>query len=397
MRIAFLSWRDLTHPEGGGAERYAQTVCAGLAARGHDVTLLAASHPGAAATEQLDGYRILRQGGRASVYPRSVARLRRLERTEGAFDAVVDVQNGLPFFSRLGTRSPVVLLVHHVHKEQWPVVFGRVMASTGWFLESRVAPLVYRGCQYVAVSGRTRDELAEHGVDPAHVSVIHNGTEAPVSRRPRSAHPTLVVLGRLVPTKRVEIAIDAVQMLRHRFPDIRLRVIGDGWWRENLVQHVAEVKAQDCVDILGFVDEQTKDRELAQAWVSLAPSIKEGWGLNVIEAAGHGVPTVAFHGAGGLSESVIDGCTGLLAQTPADYVLSIARLLADHSLREQMGAAAQAHAAGFSWEQTVDRWEELLEHTAARRAPVAEIDQVVVAPDAARPASGGVVAAPVSA
>ncbi|WP_284285184.1 glycosyltransferase [Arsenicicoccus piscis] len=44
MRIAFLSWRDLTHPEGGGAERYAQTVCAGLAARGHDVTLLCADH-----------------------------------------------------------------------------------------------------------------------------------------------------------------------------------------------------------------------------------------------------------------------------------------------------------------------------------------------------------------
>ena len=46
MRIALLNWRDLTHPEGGGAERYAQTVCAGLARRGHDVTMFCAAHPG---------------------------------------------------------------------------------------------------------------------------------------------------------------------------------------------------------------------------------------------------------------------------------------------------------------------------------------------------------------
>lgn len=380
MRIAFLSWRDLTHPEGGGAERYAQTVCAGLAARGHDVTLLAAAHPGAPAREVLDGYRILRQGGRAGVYPASVARMRRLERTEGRFDAVVDVQNGLPFLARLATRTPAVVLVHHVHKEQWPVVFGRAMATLGWTLESRVAPLLLRGCQYVAVSEMTRDELVDLGVDPAAVSVIHNGSTPPSRDFPRSAHPRLVVLGRLVPTKRVEVAVDAVQLLRHRFPQLRLRVVGDGWWRERLEQHVRDVHAEDVVDLLGFVDEQTKERELAAAWVALAPSLKEGWGLNVVEAGGHGVPTVAFDGAGGLSESIIDDETGLLAGSQADYVLAIARLLDDDDLRERLGAGARAYSSRFTWTATVDSWERLLTHVAAGGGLLAEVDHELPTP-----------------
>lgn len=382
MRIAFLSWRDLTHPEGGGAERYAQTVCSGLAARGHDITLLCAAHGDAPEQEHLDGYRILRQGGRASVYPATVRRLRELERTEGHFDVVVDIQNGLPFGSRLGTLSPVVVLIHHVHKEQWPVVFNRAVASVGWFLESRISPWLYRGCQYVTVSGRTRDELVELGVDAEDVSVIHNGTELPWStRESRTEHPSLVVLGRLVPHKRVELAIDTAQRLRHRFPGLRLRVVGDGWWRERVEEHARSVGADDIVDVLGFVDEVTKHHELSSAWVSLAPSLKEGWGLNVIEAAIHGAPTVAFHDAGGLSESVVDGYTGTLAHDLDEFVEATAELLADHHLRHEMDLAARAHARRFSWGATVDSWERTLARAAAHRPAVAEIDQVVAAPE----------------
>ena len=107
---------------------------------------------------------------------------------------------GLPFAAPWVTRTPVVSLVHHVHREQWPVVFNPLVARVGWFVESRVAPRVYRGRQYVTVSGRTRDELQGLGVDPDAISVIHNGTDTPIGRiAARTAHPTIVVLGRLVP------------------------------------------------------------------------------------------------------------------------------------------------------------------------------------------------------
>ena len=102
------------------------------------------------------------------MYAATLRRLRAVEAAEGAFDAVIDTQNGLPqaFAAPLATRSPVVVLVHHVHREQWPIVFGRVTAKVGWTIESRIAPRFYRGHQYVVVSQETRSELAELGSTP---------------------------------------------------------------------------------------------------------------------------------------------------------------------------------------------------------------------------------------
>ena len=375
MRIAILNWRDLTHPDGGGAERYAVNIATGLVHRGHDVTLLCADHGLAPRDEMVDGVRLRRRGGRVGVYPQALRGVRRLERTQSPFDAVLDVQNGLPFFSPLATRSPVVSLVHHVHREQWPIVFGPVAARIGWGIESRLSPRVYRGRQYVAVSGRTKDELTELGVDPSHIAVIHNGTDEPISTGvARSAHPTIVVLGRLVPHKRVEHAIEVLAKLAESHPDLRLRIIGDGWWASTVRAHAEACGVSDRVSQLGFISEERKHAELAAAWVALAPSIKEGWGLNVVDAASHGVPTVAYHGAGGLSESIEDGRTGLLVHDLDAMAAAVSRLLSDQLLRDRLGAAAREHAGQFTWEATTARWEDLLTHVAGKGTPVSTMD-----------------------
>jgi glycosyltransferase involved in cell wall biosynthesis len=375
VRIAFLNWRDSTHPEGGGAEKYAETVCEGLAAAGHEVTLLCAAHEGAPRQERRRGVRVLRQGGRLGVYPASVRRLMALERHEGPFDVVVDTQNGIPFWASTVTRTPVVVLVHHVHREQWPIVFGRVASSLGWLLESRVAPRVLRGEQYVAVSQRTRDELQHLGVSPGSVAVIHNGTEPPLTTgATRSADPRIVVLGRVVPHKRVEHALEVTARLAPRYPRLRLRVVGDGWWSDRVREEADALGVTDRVDLLGHVDEETKHAELASAWVALAPSIKEGWGLCVVEAASHGTPTVAYRGAGGLSESIVDGRTGVLVDDLDAMTAAVDRLLRDRCERDALGAAAAVHAQQFTWEGTVQSWESLLAHRVAGRGTRAVTD-----------------------
>jgi glycosyltransferase involved in cell wall biosynthesis len=375
VRIALLNWRDLTHPDGGGAERYAVNVATGLVQRGHEVTLMCADHGQAPRDEMVDGVRIRRRGGRVSVYLQALRGIRSLERTESPFDVVIDVQNGLPFFAPLATRTAVVSLVHHVHREQWPVVFGPVTARIGWAIESQLSPRVYGGRQYVAVSGRTKAELAELGVDPNHIAVIHNGTDEPLSTGVgRSRHPTIVVLGRLVPHKRVEHAIDVLVTLRESHPDLRLRIIGDGWWAPKVRAHAEACGVSDRVALLGFISEERKHAELAAAWVSLAPSIKEGWGLNVVEAASHGVPTVAYHGAGGLSESIENGLTGLLVHDLDAMATAVSTLLSDQLLRDTLGAAAREHARRFTWLGTITSWENLLKHVALHDAPLSVTD-----------------------
>jgi hypothetical protein len=109
------------------------------------------------------------------------------------------------------------------------------------------------------------------------------------------------------PHKRVEHAIDVVARLRAHHRDLALDVVGEGWWDGRLRAHARERGVDDLVRFHGFVDERTKHELLARAWLHLCPSVKEGWGLVVTEAAGHGVPTVAYRSAGGLRESVLDG------------------------------------------------------------------------------------------
>ena len=70
-------------------------------------------------------------------------------------DVIVDVQNGLPFWTPL-LGKPVVNVTHHVHREQWGQVFGPRRAGVGWWLESRLAPRVYRHSRYFAVSDAVR-------------------------------------------------------------------------------------------------------------------------------------------------------------------------------------------------------------------------------------------------
>ncbi|MGY1752560.1 glycosyltransferase family 4 protein [Blastococcus sp. SYSU D01042] len=358
--VLFVNWRDLSHPQGGGSERYVHRVAEGLAAAGLRVTLLCAAHERAPAEEVVNGVRIVRRGGRLSVYPRALAYVRRHRPR-----LVVDVQNGIPFCSTLVTRTPVTVLVHHVHREQWPIVFGRIGGRMGWWLESVLAPRVYRRARYIAVSEATRGEMVELGIDAERISIVPVGIEPALEvTTPRSPTPELVVLSRLVPHKRVEHALEVLARLRDRWPDLRLTVVGDGWSEEDLRAEAVRLGVADRVTFAGFVDEQTKHEHLASAWVHLVPSVKEGWCLVVNEAGGHGVPTVGYRSAGGLRESVVDGVSGVLVDDLDEMTAATARLLEEDGTREAMGRAAQQHAAAFAWPATVRAFAAVLARSA---------------------------------
>jgi glycosyltransferase involved in cell wall biosynthesis len=369
--VLLLNWRDTGHPEGGGSEVYVEQVAAELAARGYRTTMFCAMHTDAPAREDRgSGITILRRGSRYTVYMRAA-----LTYISGAFgfgvlsrrrlgrpDAIVDVGNGIPFLSRLYSRKPVLVLVHHVHREQWPVVMdSKWMARLGWWIESRLAVRVYRGCRYVTVSGASRRELSTLGVDPGRISIVHNGTPVlPEVATSRDATPSLLVLGRLVPHKRVEIGLRALARLLPDFPGLRLNVVGSGWWETHLRDYARELGVAEHVNFAGFVTQEDKQRYLGQAWVALTPSLKEGWGLTIVEAAARGTPTVAFAAAGGVAEALVDGQTGLLAVDEDHFIKLVHELLGDAERREAMGQAARAHAGSFTWQAAGDEFAGLI-------------------------------------
>ncbi|HEX3547586.1 MAG TPA: glycosyltransferase family 4 protein [Mycobacterium sp.] len=372
--VLLLCWRDTGHPQGGGSEAYLQRIGARLAESGVRVTLRTARYPGAPRREVVDGVHISRGGGRYSVYvwalvAMALARIGVGPLRRSRPDVVVDTQNGLPFLARLVFGRRVAVLVHHCHREQWPVA-GPVIGRLGWFVESKVSPRVHRRNQYVTVSLPSARDLTSLGVNPDHIAVVRNGLdEAPTQTLavPRSTTPRVAVLSRLVPHKQIEDALDAVAQLRRLIPDLHLDILGGGWWEQRLVDHAALLSISDAVTFHGHVDDDTKHRVLQRCWVHVLPSRKEGWGLAVTEAARHSVPTIGYRSSGGLTDSIVDGVTGLLVDDHDELVDGLERLLSDHVLREQLGAKAQTRSGEFSWRQSADAMRTVLESMHAGR------------------------------
>lgn len=95
-QVWVLNWRDTRHPEAGGAEQYMHQITRRWVRQGVEVTWFTSHPEGLATHEVIDGVRITRFGGPLSLYPLAALRLLR---TRDKFDAVVDCQNGIPFFS----------------------------------------------------------------------------------------------------------------------------------------------------------------------------------------------------------------------------------------------------------------------------------------------------------
>ena len=359
--VLMLCWRDTGHPQGGGSETYLQRIGTQLAAQGVRVTLRTARYPGAPRRGVIDGVRISRGGGPYSVYlwaglAMVLARVGLGPLRHARPDVVVDAQNGIPFLARLAYGRRSVVLVHHCHREQWPVA-GRWTGRFGWFVESRLSPRLHRRNQYVTVSLPSMRDLAVLGVGSERIAVVRNGLDpAPevTLRAPRAAAPRVAVLSRLVPHKQIEDALDAVAALRPRIPGLHLDIVGGGWWHDRLTAHAERLGIADAVTFHGHVDDVTKHQVVQRCWVHLLPSRKEGWGLAVVEAAQHAVPTIGYRSSGGLTDSIVDGVTGILVDDSHELTERLAELLADDVLREELGHKAQVRIAEFSWQQSAD-------------------------------------------
>jgi glycosyltransferase involved in cell wall biosynthesis len=372
--VLLLCWRDTGHPQGGGSEAYLQRIGAQLAASGVKVTLRTARYAGAARRAEVEGVHISRAGGRHTVYiwaglAMVLARIGLGPLRKARPDVVIDTQNGIPFMARLAYGRRVAVLVHHCHREQWPVA-GAVMGRIGWFVESKLSPRAHRRNQSVTVSLPSARDLTGLGVNPEHIAVVRNGLdEAPADTldAPRSPTPRVAVLSRLVPHKQIEDALDAIAALRPRIADLHLDILGGGWWEQQLVEYAGRLGIADAVTFHGHVDDDTKHRALQQCWLHVLPSRKEGWGLAVTEAGQHSVPTIGYRGSGGLTDSVVDGVTGLLVDDHEGLVDGLERLLTDHVLREQLGAKAAVRSGEFSWGQSAVAMHTVLESVLAGR------------------------------
>lgn len=350
-RIHILAWRDLEDPEAGGSELHIHEVARRWAAAGVEVTMRTSYAPGRAHVITRDGYRVIRKAGRYLVFPR--AALSERVGWHGRADALVEIWNGVPFLSPIWHRGRRLVLLHHVHGKMFQMVLPPRLARAGELLERRLAPPFYRHSSIATLSASSRQGLIDDlHLPPERVAVVPPGISPAFQPSPsrRSATPLMVAVGRLVPVKRHDLLIRAAAEARERVPELRLRILGEGYERERLEQIVADLGAHEWIDMPGRVDDDELVRSYQAAWFVTSASSHEGWGMSHTEAAACGTPAVATD-VPGHADAVRHGETGLLCN---DHELSdgMVRLLLDDPLRERMGAAALARAADLTWEAT---------------------------------------------
>ncbi len=366
-RIRMVAWRDLDDPEAGGSELYVDRVATAWAQAGLEVELRTSVVPGAARVASRHGYQVVRRGGRYEVFGQVLA-----EGLAGARqrpDAVVDVWNGMPFFSPLWFRGPRLTVLHHVHGQMWQMTLSPTLARLGDSIERRVAPLLYRRTPIATLSTSSKEEIVEQlHLPAAHVHVVEPGIDpryGPGGRR--SGDPMVLAVGRLVPVKRFDVLLRALAEARRKVPQLRAVIAGEGYERPALEALRDELGAENWVDLRGHVDDRTLLSLYRSAWVVASSSLREGWGMTLTEAAACGTPAVATDIAGH-RDAVVDGTTGLLVAHDDDLAGAIAQVLLDAPLRQRLGEGARLHAARFAWERTARSLFALLDREGSLRA-----------------------------
>ncbi|MGW8974193.1 glycosyltransferase family 4 protein [Streptomyces platensis] len=349
-RIVFLARRDLGNPAAGGSELLVDRIAEGLSAHGHQVTLLCGGPPStglpARGGTPARGYRVVSAGGDAGHFLRVP---RQLARRVGPCDLLVEVCNGMPYLAPLWHRGPTLCLVNHVHTDLWRLRCPGPAARLGRRLEHWALAGAHRRDLMVAVSGSTASALRGLGVDAGRIRLVYNGVAEPGPLAPKAPEPLFLAMGRLVEYKRIDLLLRLWERVRP-VTGGRLVIVGDGPERARLA-----AMAGPGVTFTGHVSEERKHQLLCSAWLLLHPSLVEGWGLVVMEAAARRTPAVGFD-IPGLRDSVEDGTTGLLARGESAFAAHWCTLALSARRRDALGRAAERRAARFRWSHTVQNF-----------------------------------------
>lgn len=270
-------------------------------------------------------------------------------------------------------RVPVILHMHGAEFEH----FYRNECGPG---RKAFVRYVLNGVDRVVVLSSQWQNVITSIAARARVETIVNPIPIPAAaadarqREPR----TLLFLGRFGKRKGIFDLLQALTIVKERFPDVRLRCGGDGDV-PGVIARARELGLTEQVEVLGWVSGAAKERELERAAVYVLPSYAEGLPMGVLEAMAAGVPTITTN-VGGIPDAIEDGVQGFLVK-PGDVQTLAARivdLLAHDDLRARFGAAARAKAQEvFGTDRVIDRVEALYRSFGFQPLQGARIEQRV--------------------
>ncbi|MCX6727369.1 MAG: glycosyltransferase family 4 protein [Candidatus Saccharibacteria bacterium] len=356
MNIVWLSWKDIHHPEAGGAELVSDRIRQNLVKDGHTVTLLTASYASSKSVEKVNGVRTLRQGGKFSVYMKARQSYKKISEP---VDLIIDEMNTIPFFGCFYPGSAKkVLLTYQLARSVWFYQIMFPLSIIGYTLEPLYLRLLSKRYALVLTeSESTKTDLQHYGFKAATIEVFRVGMETsrPAQLPNAPSSNSIVFLGALRPMKRPIDAIRAFESARDDNSALTLTLAGNtnGSYAKKVIAYVAQSRHRDHIVMAGRVSEKEKTDLLRNADAILVTSIKEGWGLIVTEANSQGTPAVVYD-ADGLRDSVLKDKTGKIVPS-GDFAAmgaTLNKLLKDPIQYSKIRKNAFEHSKQFTFKNS---------------------------------------------
>jgi glycosyltransferase involved in cell wall biosynthesis len=369
MKIALLP--EYFYPYVGGGENWFKEIGSCLAKRGHKVTVFCFPMAGVKRREQRDGMLVRRVG-------------------------VFAIEKWQPYLKR--SISHIVSFISHpIYAERWDAVIGQGSAllalypmlrakhirtfcvvhdiyglkqsiqdkglvkglARHLFVERLLHRLPFTG--WIAVSDTTKAKLEKLGVPRERINVIRNGVNLPSKKaRKRIQRNSIVYIGRLVKHKHTEDLIKALSMLRTK-KKWKAKIAGDGEQLAELQTLTNRLGLQLRVEFLGWIEDEEKWNLLFSAICLVLPSMAEGWGVVLTEAAASGAPSVAYDlPAVREQASLIPSIIVVKPRRSDELAARIDHLIEHHLESERLGRLGKESARNFTWETSARQLESLL-------------------------------------
>ena len=338
----------------GGAEVFTHEVAKRWAEAGHDVTLFTSKFLNCKQDEVLDGIKVVRRGGKYSVY-KEAKKWYEQNFSKGDFDVIIAEVKPRPFSTpKFVKGAKIVVLIHQLAREYWFYETPFPISYLGYHLLEKRWLKPYHKTTTVTVSESSRKDLVDLGFE--NVSIVGEGINfSPVEKPCENKSAILVYSGRLKKAKRPSDAVNAFKLVKKTYPNAKLWIIGEGYLKEKLMK-----TAPNGVKFFGSTSNEERRALIKQASLLINPSIREGFGLNIVEANALGVPCVAYD-VPGLRDAVVNNQTGLLVKSGDVKALAeqIVRVLKNDVFRAKLSQNALIYSKNFDWGQVAEKFMEV--------------------------------------
>jgi len=371
MDILFLNWKDLNNPEVGGAEIIAFEFAKRLASEGHTITLFSRSFEDALEKEIIDSVHVVRRGNRFSVYFEAFLYYRSLSHKP---DVVIDMINTLCWQTPLYVpREKRLAYVNQLAKEVLFFEFPWPLSWIAYFLE-RYEYLPYKDTRFICYSKSTKEDLQSFGIPSKNISTFPLGLDHKryIPGKKKSSFPLFIFVARLVKMKRADLCIKAMKQVVKKYNNAKLVIIGSGQDEKRLRSIVETYELTNHVTFLTkdtfYFKKDHKDKKVTlmqEAWAHILPSVKEGWGMVVTEAAACGTPSIVSD-VTGLRDSVQKNKSGIiLSKNPTETELadSMVRLIENKQLRDKLTKQSIEWANTYDWDTSYKEFKKVVLNT----------------------------------